>query len=150
MQIFKLFFEKNLINFIESMLSEMIAIKLIRLCVTILGWNGLKYSNWIYKIEKGFGGAKPPDTLENFYVRAYENYWNFIIFSFFPSFYLWFSPFLILQKNFVGGLSPPSPLGTPLVFTITELGKCQKKGENYLNLITVVLKDIITLIKCLI
>ena len=28
-------------------------------------------------------GAKPPETLENFYVAHYENYWKFIIFPFF-------------------------------------------------------------------
>ena len=65
-----------------------------------MGWN-IQIEH--IKLKMGFGGLSPPDTLENFYVRAYENYWNFIIFSFFPSFYLWFFPLLILQKNFGGG-----------------------------------------------
>ena len=61
------------------------------------------------KLKRGFGGAKPPDISENFYVRAYENYWKFIIFPFFLQFTFDFSPLLILQKISGGGLSPPSP-----------------------------------------
>ena len=58
----------------------------------------------------GGSATKPPETLENFYVTANENYWNFIYFFIFS---LDFSPLLILQKNFGGGGGSP-PLGTPL------------------------------------
>ena len=60
------------------------------------------------KFKKGVRGAKPPETLENFYVTANENYWNFIYFSFFPSIFLWFFPFANTSEKFQGGAEPPT------------------------------------------
>ena len=69
----------------------------------------------------GEGGGKPPETLENLYVTSNENYhWKFIIFPFFPSFFLWFFPLLILQQDFGVGTQAlsASPLRTPLLISL--------------------------------
>ena len=55
-------------------------------------------------------GAKPPETLENFYITANEIYVNFIIFFyFFPTFPLIFPLCLYFRKISGGGLSPQAP-----------------------------------------
>ncbi len=56
------------------MLIEIIAIKLIRLKQQYkveMGMNQTEHSTFKHG---GVRGAKPPDTLENFYVAANENY----------------------------------------------------------------------------
>ena len=63
------------------------------------------------KFKKGVRTAKPPETLENIYVRPYETIE--ILDLFFPSFFLWFFPFANTSEKFRGGGSS-RPLGTRL------------------------------------
>ena len=86
------------------------------------GWSSMvRYkANLTYILQKGgVRGAKPPETLENFYVTANEIYWDFIKNFNFPIFYFNFSPLLILQKNF-GGVRAPKRHSPPAYAPNTE------------------------------
>ena len=79
-QIFKQFFEKNLINFIETMLIDIIALKLKALSNNIrLKWVWIKLN--ILNSKGGLSRGEALETLENSFETDNENYWNLIIFS---------------------------------------------------------------------
>ena len=100
--------------FICSLLIHIKASDLIRLTTTLNDWSEMirNKANSTSVLQMGVRVAKPPETLDDFYVTANEIYWNFTIFSFSPTFAL-ICTMCCFRKILGGGLSPPSPPPLP-------------------------------------